>query len=179
MIREFRGKKPVISASAFIDKTAVIIGDVEIGEQSSVWPGAVIRGDLGKITIGSQSIIEDNCVIHSGAPGCSSEDVSIGDRVIIGHGAVLNCKSIGNNVLIGMNATLLHRAQIGSFCIIGAAALVGDNQIIPDHSLVLGVPGKIKGEPSEKQLWWVKHAYEDYQPLIAENLKNQINNAKK
>ncbi len=179
MIREFRGKKPIISPSAFIDTTAVIIGDVEIGDHSSVWPGAVIRGDLGKITIGDQSIIEDNCVIHSGAPGSSSEDVSIGNRVIIGHGAVLNCKSIGNNVLIGMNATLLHKAQVGSFSIIGAATLVGDGQIIPEHSLVLGVPGKIKGRPSKKQLWWVKHAYEDYQPLIEENLKNQIKNTPK
>ncbi len=166
MIRPFKDKTPVIAKDAYVDETAVIIGDVHIGSQSSIWPGAVIRGDLGRITIGSQSIVEDNCVIHSGAPGSRTEDVSIGDRVIIGHGAVLNCKSVGNNVLIGMNATLLHKAVIGSFCIIGAATLVGEGKIIPDYSLVLGVPGQIKGRPSEKQLWWVNHAFEDYQSLI-------------
>ncbi|WP_419662906.1 hypothetical protein Dvar_33860 [Desulfosarcina variabilis str. Montpellier] len=166
MIREFRGKTPQIAASAFVDETAVIIGDVEIGESSSVWPGAVIRGDLGKIRIGKETIIEDNCVIHSGAPGSTTGDVRIGDRVIVGHGAVLNCKSVGNYVLIGMNSTVIHGVKIGNYCIIGAATLVGDGKLIPDNSLVLGVPGKIKGPPSEKQIWWIKHAYEDYKDLL-------------
>lgn len=166
MIRSFRGKTPLVAASAFVDETAVLIGDVEIGEESSVWPGAVIRGDMGKIQIGKQSIVEDNCVIHSGEPGSNTGDVSIGDRVIIGHGAVLNCRAVGNYVLIGMNATLLHGAAIGDFCIVGAATLVGEDKQIPDYSLVLGVPGRIKGRPSEKQLWWVRHAYGEYKDLI-------------
>ncbi len=166
MIRSFKTKTPRISSTAYVDDTAVIIGDVEIGSETSIWPGAVIRGDLGKITIGSQTIVEDNCVIHSGAPGSKKENVDIGNRVIIGHGAVLNCKAIGNNVLVGMNATLLHKAIIGDFCIIGAATLVGERKVIPDYSLVLGVPGQIKGRPSEKQLWWVNHAFEDYKSLI-------------
>ena len=166
MIRSFRGKSPKIAASAVVDETALLIGDVEIGEESSIWPGAVIRGDLGKIWIGKQTIVEDNCVIHSGAPGVESEDVHIGDRVIIGHGAVLNCRRVGSYVLIGMNATLLHGAQIGNFCIIGAATLVGEGKLIPDYSLVLGVPGQIKGRPTEKQLWWVRQGYDDYKGLI-------------
>ena len=173
MIRSFRGKTPRIAASAFVDNTAVLIGDVEIGEESSVWPGAVIRADLGKITIGRQSIVEDNCVIHAGAPGNRDGDVTIGHRVVIGHGAVLNCRSIGSYVLIGMNATLLHEACIGDFCIIGAAALVGAGKIIPDYSLVFGAPGKIKGRPSDEQLWWAKSAYEEYKPLIEECKKAQ------
>ena len=166
MIRPFKEKRPVIASNAYVDETAVIIGDVVIKEECSIWPGAVIRGDLGQITIGKQSIVEDNCVIHSGSPGSRTEDVTIGERVIIGHGAVLNCKSIGSQVLVGMNATLLHKAVIGSFCIIGAATLVGEGNVIPDYSLVLGVPGRIKGRPSEKQLWWVNHAFEDYKSLI-------------
>lgn len=166
MIRSFGGKTPRIAASAVVDETAILIGDVEIGEESSVWPGAVIRGDMGKIQIGNQTIVEDNCVIHSGEPGSKGADVTIGDRVIIGHGAVVNCRAVGDYVLIGMNATLLHGARIGDFCIIGAATLVGDAKEIPDYSLVLGVPGQIKGRPSEKQLWWVRHAYDDYQELI-------------
>lgn len=166
MIRPFKEKRPVIASNAYVDETAVIIGDVVIKEECSIWPGAVIRGDLGQITIGKQSIVEDNCVIHSGAPGSRTENVTIGERVIIGHGAVLNCKSIGSQVLVGMNATLLHKAVIGNFCIIGAATLVGEGSVIPDYSLVLGVPGRIKGRPSEKQLWWVNHAFEDYKSLI-------------
>ena len=172
MIRSFRGKTPHIADSALVDDTAILIGDIEIGEESSIWPGAVIRGDMGKIRIGNQTIIEDNCVIHSGLPGLKTADVSIGDRVIIGHGAVLNCQVVGNYVLIGMNATVLHGVKIGDFCIIGAATLVGERKKIPDYSLFLGIPGKIKGRPSEEQLWWVKHAYEDYEDLIRQ-AKNQ------
>lgn len=166
MIRSFRGNTPRVAASAIVDESAILIGDVEIGEESSIWPGAVIRGDMGKIQIGKQTIVEDNCVIHSGRPGSKTEDVSIGDRVIIGHGAVIHCQVIGNYVLIGMNATVLHGVKIGNFCIIGAATLVGDGKEIPDYSLVVGVPGQIKGRPSEKQLWWVRHGYEDYEDLI-------------
>jgi carbonic anhydrase/acetyltransferase-like protein (isoleucine patch superfamily) len=166
MIRPFNGKEPKIADSAFVDETACIIGDVEIGDESSVWPGAVLRGDMGKITVGKQTIIEDNCVIHSGTPGSDMGDVGIGDRVIIGHGAVLNCRSVGSYVLVGMNATLLHGAEIGDYCIIGAASLVTDYQKILNYSLVLGVPGQIKGRPSDKQLWWVTEAYKDYEELI-------------
>jgi len=179
MIRSFRGKTPRIAASAFVDDTAVIIGDVEIGEESSVWPGAVIRADLGKITIGRQSIVEDNCVIHAGAPGGRDGDVFIGDRVVIGHGAVLNCRSIGRYVLIGMNATLLHEACIGDFCLIGAGALVGAGKIIPEYSLVFGTPGRITGRVSDEQLWWAKSAYEEYKPLIAECKSAQNEQARK
>ena len=166
MIRSLNGKQPKIADSAYVDETACLIGDVEIGEETSVWPGAVIRGDMGKITVGKQTIIEDNSVIHSGTPQSDMGDVRIGDRVIIGHGAVLNCRSVGSYVLVGMNATLLHALEIGDYCIIGAASLVTDYRKIPDYSLVLGVPGEIKGRPSEKQLWWVKEAYKDYEGLI-------------
>lgn len=167
MIRSYNGKSPRIATSALVDKAACIIGDVEIGEESSVWPGAVIRGDMGRITIGKQTIVEDNCVIHSGMPGSDKGDVSIGDRVIIGHGAVLNGLAVGSHVLIGMNATILQGTKIGSFSIIGAATLVGDGKEIPDYSLVVGVPGKIVGRPSEKQLWWVNEGYKDYETIIA------------
>jgi len=169
MIRPFDNKTPKIAGSTHVDPTAVIIGDVEIGEECSIWPGAVIRGDMGKITIGDQSIVEDNCVIHSGAPGNDPGEVVIGRRVIIGHGAALNCSRVGDFVLIGMNATLLHRARVGSYCLIGAASLVGDSQTVPDNSLVLGVPGKIKGAPTEKQRWWLEHAFEGYHQLAVKH----------
>ena len=136
-----------------------------IGERSNVWPGAVIRGDFGKITIGDDVSVEDNCVIHSGSPSSTKGNMEIGNRVHIGHGAVLNCTKISNSVLIGMNATILHDVEIGEFCIIGAGAMLGQGMIVPDRSLVVGIPGKIIGEPTEKQLWWVKEAYKDYAEL--------------
>ena len=168
MIRSLGGTTPKIAESAFVSEAAYVIGDVEIGENSSVWPGAVIRGDFGSIRIGNNTTIEDNCVIHSGTPSTPSyrEDVTIGDNVHIGHGAVVNCRRIGNNVLVGMNATILHDAEIGDSCIIGASCLVSQGMHIPDKSFVVGVPGEIKGEVSSQQLWWVEQAPQIYVELI-------------
>ena len=165
MIRGFNGKRPQIAASAFISEAAYVVGDVEIGAGSSVWPGAVIRGDYGRIVIGRDTTVEDNCVIHSGTLLGPSGDVFIGDEVLIGHGAVLNLHRIGNHVMIGMNATLLHDAVIGDFCIIAAASLVGQGIKIPDHSLVRGVPAKIIGKPTQKQLLWVQAGGREYREL--------------
>ncbi len=166
MIRSLGGKTPKIAESAFVSEAAYVIGDVEIGDNSSVWPGAVIRADFGSIKIGSNTAIEDNCVIHSGTPSAHIGDVTIGDEVQIGHGAVINCRRIGNNVLIGMNATILHDAEIGDFCIIGAGCLVSQGMQIPDKSFVVGVPGKIKGKISAEQLWWVEKAPQIYAELV-------------
>ena len=142
MIRAFNGKEPKIAESAFISEWAYVVGDVEIGEGSGVWPGAVIRGDFGKIRIGKNCQVEDNSVLHSGT------DMEIGDNVTIGHGAVVHGLRVGNNVLIGNNATVLDHAQVGDRCIVGANAMVGVGQIIPDDSLAVGVPAKLKHEES-------------------------------
>jgi len=166
MIRSFNGKTPKIAESAYLNEACYVIGDVQIGEESNVWPGAVIRGDFGKIAIGRNTSIEDNCVIHSGTPSSAPGDVEIGDRVIIGHGAVLNCRKIGDAVLVGMNATILHDAEIGSHCVIGAGCLVPQGMKIPDYSFVVGIPGKIKGRPSEEQLWWTREGYKEYAELV-------------
>jgi carbonic anhydrase/acetyltransferase-like protein (isoleucine patch superfamily) len=166
MIRTFDGKAPRIAESAFVSEAAYVVGDVEIGEGASIWPGAVIRGDLGKIRIGRNTAVEDNCVIHSGAPSAPTGDVVIGDRVIIGHGAVLHCRSIGNHVLIGMNTTILHGTEIGNNCVIAAGSLVSQGSKIPDSSLVAGVPGRIQGEPTERQLSWTREGLDDYLQLM-------------
>jgi len=162
---------PEIAESAFVSEAAYIVGDVEIGENSTVWPGAVVRGDFGKIKIGQKTAVEDNCVIHSGSIS-GVMDVLIGDNVILSHGAVLNCRKIGNNVLIGMNSTVLHDVEIGDFCIIAAGCLVSQGMKIPDSSFVAGVPGKIKGEASAKQLWWTRANPEAY-PDLAKQYKEQ------
>ncbi|MFC1926061.1 gamma carbonic anhydrase family protein [Chloroflexota bacterium] len=150
MIRSFRGNMPRIAESACISESACIIGDVEIGENSSVWPCAVIRADYGGgelghgMKIGSNTHIEDNAVVHFAK--------SIGDNVIIGHGAVVEATEIGDNVLVGDNATVLMSAKIGSFCIIGAGALVMEGKEIPDRSFVVGSPAEIKKKLSAEQI---------------------------
>ena len=145
MIRVFNGKSPKIASSAFVSETAYIAGDVEIGENANIWPGAVIRGDIAKITIGKNTSIEDNCVVHS------ATDIIIGDNTIVGHGAVVHCKKIGNNVLIGNNATVLDNAEIGDYCIIAAGSVVAPETKFPTESLALGVPAQVKGKLSQKQ----------------------------
>ncbi len=174
MIRSFNGKTPRIAGSAFVSEAAYIIGDVEIGENSNVMPGAVIRADMGRISIGSFVSVEDNCVIHSGSRNAPVGDVGIGDRVLIGHGAVLNCRSIGNHVLIGMNATLLHDAEIGNYCIVAACAMVGQGMKVPDRSFVVGIPGKIAGPPTEDQLWWVDGGVKSYEELMELYKKEKV-----
>jgi carbonic anhydrase/acetyltransferase-like protein (isoleucine patch superfamily) len=146
MIRPFNGKTPRIDPSAFVSEAATIIGNVEIGPEASIWPGAVIRGDFGKITIQAKTCLEDNCVVHGGT------DVFIGSGVIVGHGAVVHCLSIGDRVLIGNNATLLEGARIGSSCIIGAGSLVLPGTVIPDGSLVTGSPATVRREVSPSEM---------------------------
>jgi carbonic anhydrase/acetyltransferase-like protein (isoleucine patch superfamily) len=166
MIRSFNGKTPKIHETAFVSEAAYIIGDVELGENSSVWPGAVVRADLGKITIGKNSVIEDNCVIHSGSPSFPpNQDVIIGENVIIGHGAVSNACKIGNNVVIGMNSTLLHNVEIGDYSIVAAGCVVKEKMKIPEKSFVVGVPAAIKGKISDEQLWWSKNSPKIYNEL--------------
>ncbi|NWF78044.1 MAG: gamma carbonic anhydrase family protein [Chloroflexi bacterium] len=166
MIRSVNGKTPKIADSAFISEAAYIVGDVEIGENSSVWPGAVIRGDIGKIKIGKNSVVEDNCVIHSGSPNLPPmAEVTIGDNVIIGHGAVSNGRRIGNNVVIGMNATILHDVEIGDNSLIAAGSVVTEKTKIPDNSFVTGVPGKIRRKITAEQLWWSQNSPAIYRQL--------------
>jgi len=167
MIKSFNGKTPKIADSAFVSEAAYVVGDVEIGENSNIWPGAVIRADFGSIRIGNNTTIEDTCVIHSGSSSTPDAmlDVTIGDNVQVGHGAVINCQRIGNNVLVGMNATVLHDAEIGNFCVIAAGSLVSQGMKIPDRSFVAGIPGRIKGEVSPQQLWWVQEGSPLYNKL--------------
>jgi len=166
MIRSVNGKTPKIADSAFVSEAAYIVGDVEIGENSSVWPGAVIRGDIGKIRIGKNSVVEDNCVIHSGSPNLPPiAEAVIGDNVIIGHGAVSNGRRIGNNVIIGMNATILHDVEIGDNSIIAAGCVVREKMKIPDNSFVTGVPGEIRRKVTAEQLWWAQNSPAIYREL--------------
>jgi carbonic anhydrase/acetyltransferase-like protein (isoleucine patch superfamily) len=167
-IKTYAGKTPVVPESAFVSQTALVMGAVEIGARSGVWPGAVIRGDFATIRIGTGTIIEDNVVVHTGS------DMNIGDNVIVGHGAVVHCRSIGNNSLIANNVTLLDDAEIGAFCVIGAGAVVTPGTSIPDRSLVFGAPGRVAGEVTERQLKRLERGNASYLAMFEQYRKDGI-----
>jgi carbonic anhydrase/acetyltransferase-like protein (isoleucine patch superfamily) len=142
LVLPFAGKHPNIHPSVFLAPTAVVIGDVTIGAESSVWFGAVLRGDSPdhRVIVGRRTSVQENCVIHVGHWG----PTIVGDDVTVGHGAKFECCTIGDRTVIGMNAVILQRAIIGRECVIAAGTVVLEGAEIPDRSLVAGVPGKVK-----------------------------------
>lgn len=139
MIRSLEDKKPQIDESCFVAESADILGDVTLAAGCSVWYSAVLRGDLGSITIGEGSNIQDNCTLHSDAeaPICIGKDVSVGHNAVV-HGAV-----IGDNTLVGMNSVILNGAVIGKNCIIAAGAMIAGGTHFPDNSMIVGSPAEV------------------------------------
>ncbi|HJX69486.1 MAG TPA: gamma carbonic anhydrase family protein [Dehalococcoidia bacterium] len=162
MVKTFNAKTPKIAPTAFVSEAAYVIGDVEIGENSSIWPGAVVRGDVASIKIGDNSQIEDNCVVHTGRP------MVIGDSVHIGHGAVIHCSRIGDMVLIGNHATVLDDAEIGDSCLIAANSLVREGMKIPNDSFVAGMPAEVKGKITPVQVARIEGGVKAYIKLAQE-----------
>jgi len=141
MIRSHRGRMPQIAGSAYIDPAAILIGDVSIGEYSSVWPCAVIRGDVHWIRIGARTNIQDGSILH----GMKDQfPVQLGDSVTIGHGVILHGCTIESRVLIGMGTVILNGAKIGTGSIIAAGTLVPEGTVVPPGSLFMGHPGKFR-----------------------------------
>jgi carbonic anhydrase/acetyltransferase-like protein (isoleucine patch superfamily) len=153
MIKPFRGIMPKIHPTAFISEFAYVVGDVEIGEGSSVWPGSVVRGDAGKVIIGKNTCVQDNSVVHTDDLGAV-----IGDNVVIGHRVVCHGDKIGSNSVLG-NGCVVNggRAEVGANCVIAAGAVVLEGMKVPDNSFVVGVPGVVKGQVSEEHLKRFKH----------------------
>jgi len=141
LIRSFRGRKPQIAASAYIDPQAVVVGDVTIGADSSVWPCVVIRGDVNFIRIGARTNIQDGSVLHVMR---DTHPLILGDAVTIGHGAVLHGCTIESRCLIGMGSIILNGAKIGAGSIVAAGTLVPEGTDVPPGSLFMGHPGKFR-----------------------------------
>ena len=141
MLRPYRGILPRIHPTAFVDDSAQVIGDVEIGEESSVWMAVVIRGDVHRIRIGRRSNIQDGSVVHVMN---QTHPTTIGDNVTVGHAALLHGCTIDDRCLIGMGAILLNGAHIGRDSMIAAGTLVVEEMRVPPRSLVMGSPGKVK-----------------------------------
>ena len=148
MFLEYQGKTPRVSTEAFVAETAVLIGDVTVGKDSSVWFGAVLRGDQAPITVGEGTSVQDNAVLH-----CEKDHpLHIGNNVTVGHGAIVHCAAVGDNTLVGMGAVLLDGAVIGKDCVIGAGAVVKENAQVPDGTMLVGVPAKPVRSLSPEQL---------------------------
>jgi carbonic anhydrase/acetyltransferase-like protein (isoleucine patch superfamily) len=147
VIRPFRGVTPRVHPSAFIDASAQVIGDVEIGEESSVWMGTVLRGDVQPIRVGRRTNVQDGAIVHvmsSMSSMSAALPTTIGDSVTIGHGAIVHGCTIEHQCLIGMGAILLNGAHVGIGSIVAAGTLVVENMRVPPRSLVMGSPGRVK-----------------------------------
>ncbi|MGP0591305.1 gamma carbonic anhydrase family protein [Nitrospira sp. T9] len=170
MLRTYRGIAPSVATSAFIEDTAVVIGDVAIGSESSVWFNAVIRGDVHSIRIGHRTNIQDLCLLHVTH---DTHPLTLGDDITVGHHVVLHGCTIHDRVLIGMGAIIMDGAVIEEDCVIGAGALITRNIHIPSRSLVMGSPAKVNRLLTDAEVQWIKESAANYiryaQQYVSEN----------
>ncbi len=159
MRRDFGDRSPRIDPEAMILEPCVIAGDVEIGPGSSVWFGAVIRGDVGAVRIGARSNIQDNCVLHEST---GRTPLVIEDEVTVGHGAILHGCHLKRRCLVGMGAVVLDEAVVGEEAMVGAGALVPEGMVIPDRHLAVGVPAKVRRPLTEAEVLSLGESAEHY-----------------
>ena len=164
MILPYRGKAPVIDPTVFLAPMAAVIGDVTIGAGSSVWFGAVVRGDFQPITIGQNTNIQDNATIHV----MRDVPVHIGNNVLIGHNAVVHCSRVGDNTLIGMGSIVMGYSEIGENVVIGAGTFLPQHKKIPANSLVFGNPAQIVRALRDDEIEALQEAAENYANLGVE-----------
>ena len=148
MIRPYRGVVPTIAASAYIDQSAQVIGDVTVGERSSIWPNVTARGDVNSIRIGDDSNVQDNCVLHCDA---GLFPLLIGNHVTVGHLAMLHGCTIEDECLIGIGAIVLNGARIGKGSVVAAGAVVPEGTEVPPDSMVMGVPAKVRRQLTDEE----------------------------
>lgn len=163
LILPFGGTTPRIHPSAFVAPGAVVVGDVTVGPEASIWFGAVLRGDDPDhgIVVGRRTSVQDNCVVHVGRWG----PTLIGEDVTVGHGAKFESCTIGDRTVIGMNAVILQAASVGSECVLAANTVVLERAEIPDRSLVAGVPGVVKKRIEGSAARWIEGGGQHYVEL--------------
>lgn len=163
-VRPLGSRVPHIDPSAWVSEAAYVVGDVSLGPGSSVWPGAVVRGDLGPITIGANTHIEDNCVLHAGGA------MAIGSNVLVGHGVIVHCRSVGDNVLLGNRSVVLDDAEIGPLVMVAAGSVVTPGTTVPTSSFVVGTPATVRPARPDQLAWLRGQSRTDlgYAPLMQE-----------
>lgn len=157
MIRDHKGRRPRVASGVYIDESAQVVGDVEIGEDSSVWMCTVIRGDVNWIKIGKRTNVQDGAVVHG---MLNTHSVTIGDNVTVGHGAILHGCTIEDQCLIGMGAILLNGVHVGAGSMVAAGTLLPEGMQVPPRSLVMGSPGKVKRPLTDAEVQGIQ-AYAD------------------
>jgi carbonic anhydrase/acetyltransferase-like protein (isoleucine patch superfamily) len=162
MIRPFDGKTPRLGNRVFVADNAAIIGDVEIGDDCSIWFGTVLRGDVHRIRIGARTNVQDNCTFHVTT---GTWPVSLADEVTVGHSAVVHGCTVGRGALIGMGSRVLDGAVVGERALVAAGAVVSEGMHVPPRTLVAGVPAKVKRELTEGELQRVDEAWRHYVEL--------------
>jgi gamma-carbonic anhydrase len=140
MIRPYRDKRPKLGERAWVDGSAQVIGDVELGDDASVWMNSVVRGDVNRVRLGARTNVQDNCVLH----GTAQHPTSLADDVTVGHSVTLHGCTVESRCLIGIGATVLNGAVIGEESIVAAGALVPENMVVPPRSLVMGAPASVR-----------------------------------
>ena len=149
MLRAYKGTTPRVHATAFIDQSAQVIGDVEIGEESSAWMNVVLRGDVHWIRMGRRSNVQDGTIVHVMN---GTHPTAIGDDVTIGHGAIVHGCTLHNRVLVGMGAIILNGAEVGEDSIVAAGTLLPEGMRVPPRSLVMGSPGKVRRALTDEEV---------------------------
>jgi carbonic anhydrase/acetyltransferase-like protein (isoleucine patch superfamily) len=172
MIRTFQGITPTIQGSCFIEDTAVVIGDVVMGHDCSVWFNAVVRGDVNSIRIGNRTNVQDLCMLHVTH---DTHPLIIGNEVTVGHHVVLHGCTIRDRVLVGMGAIIMDGAVIGEDSVVGAGALVVEGTVVPPNSLILGSPARVRRPVTDKELTWIKESAENYVKYSRQYLSNPSN----
>ena len=168
---QFLRRQPSLGLGCYLAKTAVVMGDVRLGEGVSVWYGAVLRGDINYIEVGASSNIQDNAVLHL----ADNFPCVLGHHVSVGHSAIVHACTVGNEVLVGMGAVVLDGAVVGDQCLIGARALVTQGMTIPPGSLVLGSPAKVVRPLTEEEKTGLRRLAEKYAAIAAYSLRNDLN----
>jgi carbonic anhydrase/acetyltransferase-like protein (isoleucine patch superfamily) len=168
----FNGRAPRVHASVFLAPTAVLIGDVEVGADSSIWFGAVLRGDHPDhgIRVGARASIQDNCVLHVSARGATIVE----DEVTVGHGAVFESCTIRRGALIGMNAVLLHGCEIGEEALVAALSVVPEGMRVAPRTLVAGAPARLRKQLEGEAAAWVRDSARHYVELAREYLRQDV-----
>jgi len=164
---KYLNKTPVIDPSAYVSRHAVLVGDITVAKNASVWPGCVLRADINSIELGENSNLQDGVLVHL----ANDAGVKVGKNVTVGHGAILHACEIGDGCLIGMGAILLDNCKIGAGSIVGAGALVTKNTVVPEGSLVLGSPAKVVNQLDAERREGLVHWAEKYVELAKANKK--------
>jgi carbonic anhydrase/acetyltransferase-like protein (isoleucine patch superfamily) len=159
MLRAYKGVLPRVATDAYVDESAQVIGDVEIGVESSVWMNVVIRGDVHRIRIGRRSNVQDGTVVHVMR---DTHPTTIGDEVTIGHGAIVHGCTIDDRVLVGMGAILLNGVEVGADSIVAAGTLLTEGTTVPPRSLVMGSPGTVRRPLSEDEVASIRWYADNY-----------------